>query len=83
VDPISTGQVTSIVAGINAGKGLPGGGATFNWPTIAGVPIAFNAAQFENLGDAMMNYLYAFNQSLGTIIAGGAATFPALPLTIP
>jgi hypothetical protein len=83
VDPITTGQITSIVSGINAGKGVPGSGATFNWQNVGGTAVPFGPTDFVNLGDALMGYLYEFDQALVALISGQAATLPTTPVTIP
>ncbi len=71
-------QVAGIVAAIGAGLGLPGGGATFNWPDASGTPHAFTAASFSAFAKAMMNFLYALN----AIVGSDSGTLPAQPVEI-
>jgi hypothetical protein len=71
------------IAGIAAGKGLPGGGVTFSYATLSGTPIAFNAIEFSNFASAVEGYIYAFSQALVALIADASATLPSQPLTIP
>ena len=46
IDQTTQMQITGIAAAISAGLGLPGGGATFNWPDAGGVAHPWPAAQF-------------------------------------
>lgn len=78
-DVITYQQVIGVVTSINAGLGLPGGGATFSWPDAAGVPHLFDATSFPNLAKVMMNYIYA----LSAIIKSGVGSLPVQPTTIP
>jgi hypothetical protein len=82
LDPISQVQITAIGAGIAAGKGLPGGGGTFNWPTATGTLVAFSSANFLNFATALETFLYNFNQALMALTAGGVATLPSTSITI-
>lgn len=51
--------ISAIYAGIKGGDGLPGGGATFAYPDISGVPHLFMAEQFAAFAKATRDYLYA------------------------
>jgi hypothetical protein len=82
LDPVSQVQITAIGAGIAAGKGLPGGGGTFNWPTATGTLVAFSSANFLNFATALETFLYNFNQALMALTAGGVATLPSTSITI-
>jgi hypothetical protein len=82
LDPGSQAQITSISTGVAAGKGLPGGGGTFNWPTTAGALVAFTSVNFLNFATAVEGFIYNFNQALITLTAGGVATLPSTSLTI-
>jgi hypothetical protein len=82
LDPVSQAQITAIAAGVAAGKGLPGGGGTFNWPTAAGALVAFSSANFLNFATALETFLYNFNQALMALTAGGVATLPSTSITI-
>ena len=81
-DQAAQAQMSAIAAGIGAGRGLPGGGDTFLYPDLSGVQHTFTAAEFLAMAAAIEGYLYAFNQALSTLVAGGAATLPELPLSI-
>lgn len=62
IDTATQGLITAIATAINAGLGLPGGGATFEWPDAAGTGHAWPAAQFTLFAKAVMNYLYQVAQ---------------------
>ena len=83
LDQVSQNQITAIAAGIAAGKGLPGGGTTFNWPDVTGAQHAFSSTNFTNLASAMESYVYSFMQAIATLVGGGSATMPTQPITIP
>jgi hypothetical protein len=78
IDPAAQMQITGIASAINAGLGLPGGGANFNWPDATGTPHAWPAAQFTEFAKAVMNFVYAAAQ----VAQGHGATLPSATLTI-
>jgi hypothetical protein len=69
--------------GIAAGKPLPGGGSTFNYPDLANVMHAFNSTNFLNFATAIEGLIYNVTQALYTLVTGGSATLPSNSLTIP
>ena len=73
----SQGTITSIAAAINAGLGLPGGGATFIYTDKNGIPHAWPAAQFTLFAKTVMNYVYAVN-----LASSGAGSIPTQPIAI-
>jgi|SRR5579885_1108394 len=82
VTDAAIGKLDGIIAGINAGKGLPGGGGTFNYPDVTGAMHAFDATSIVNLAAALRDYLYALIQTEAALIGGHAAEWPSLPVTI-
>lgn len=80
VDANAVGNLTSIVTGIAANQGFPGGVSTFIYVDAAGKPHTFpNTAEFVAFAAAIEGYVYA-SQMAGM---GQAATVPTVPLTIP
>jgi hypothetical protein len=82
VDAGSQANIAALSTGIAAGKPLPGGGATFNYPDIEGTQHAFSAANFLNFAAAIEGYIYALDQALATLVNGGSAALPSTPLAI-
>ncbi len=78
IDQATQMQITGIAAAISAGLGLPGGGATFNWPDVGGVAHPWPAPQFTEFAKAVMNYVYACAQ----VAQGHGTTLPTLPIVI-
>ncbi len=70
IDPASKTNIDGIYSSIKNGDGLPGGGATFNYPDIGGTLHAFNATTFPAFAKAVRDFLYALSQ-------GEAPTQPA------
>jgi hypothetical protein len=68
VDPGTQININGIVAGIGAGNGIPGGGATFNWNDSSRVPHAFSETNFKNFAAAVTNYVYTLNQIIDGVI---------------
>ena len=83
IDPVAQAQMSAIAAGLAAGRGLPGGGATFLYPDINHAQRSFTSANFLAMASAIEGFLYQFNQAVATLVAGGAASLPTQPLTIP
>lgn len=73
ISDAQTQIITGIAAGIAARNRLPGGGATFNYPDIAGNQHAFGASDFLNFASAVEDFRYSLSQGV----------IPALPVTIP
>ena len=71
-------NLTAIVSGINAGLGLPGGGATMAYLDMSGQPHMFTAAQITTLAQAVRNYVYALD-----LYAAGQGALPSPDVTIP
>jgi len=57
--------MTGIVAQLNAGMGLPGGGATFNWPDVEGNAVQWPDVPFKAFVNAVTNFAYACQQTAG------------------
>lgn len=83
VDTAARDVISAVEAGIAGGKGLPGGGSTFNHLDIAGVPHAFDATSFPNFAAAVRDYYYALIQTLVSIKGGHGGTWPSASATIP
>jgi hypothetical protein len=81
-DPKSIANITALSTGIAAGKPLPGGGSTFNYPDVSGTMHAFSAVNFLNFATAIEGLVYAAEQALSTLLNGGTATMPSSTLTI-
>lgn len=83
VDPVSQVKITAIAAGIAAGKGLPGGGATVGIADAAGAVHNFDASDYLNFAAAIESYVYQLYTTEGVLLAGGSANWTAASLTIP
>jgi hypothetical protein len=81
--PSALDALTSLSTGIAAGKPLPGGGSTFNYPDATGSPHALTSTNLLNLAAAIESYVYNYQQSLGALLVGTAASLPTQPLAIP
>ena len=77
LDPQSQQYITSISTGIAAGKGLPGGGSTFNYNGRS-----FSAANFLAFAQAAEDYAYNLVQDLGLIVMTGSGSLPSPNITI-
>lgn len=75
-------NVSSVVTGIAAGLGLPGGGTTFQYLDAANIPHAFDTSHFTAFAAALRNFVYNCEITLATIQNGGTATFPSNLVTI-
>jgi hypothetical protein len=62
IDAATQMQVAGIMSKINAGRGLPGGGQTFNWPDAAGIAHVWSAPQFVDFADKLADYIYGCAQ---------------------
>ena len=65
--------MTSVVAGINSGMGLPGQPDPFTWPDIDGNPHVFDQTEFVAFATAVNNFGYACQQT----ILGYSQTVPS------
>ena len=71
-------DIIAIETSLNAGKGFPGGAATFNYPDANGAMHAFSESNFTDFAAAVRDYVYA----LKSVIAGSSSTLPAASVTI-
>jgi hypothetical protein len=79
VDPSVAGvNINSIIGGINANIGLPGGGSSFTYFDMSNAPHSFTQAQFLTLAQAIRDYVYALDLYLA-----GVGNQPAATATIP
>ncbi len=83
IDAVAQAQLSALSTGIAAGKPLPGGGTTFNYPDMSRAMHAFSAADFLNFATAIEGFLYSFEQNLMALLNGQNAPLPAPSLTIP
>jgi hypothetical protein len=83
IDAASIGQAAAVASDLANGDGLPGGGATFVYLDTLGPHGPMSQANFLAVYKAAKNYVYQFTQSLSALVAGGQATMPTQPLTIP
>jgi hypothetical protein len=83
IDPVSIGQAAAIAADIANGDGLPGGGATFTYTDAFGAHGPLTQSNFLDAYKALKNFVYGCSQTLAANLAGGTASLPAQPLTIP
>jgi hypothetical protein len=81
-DPASIANIVALSTGIAAGKPLPGGGSSFNYPDSSGAMHAFTAANFLDFAAAIEALIYNAEQSLSTLLNGGSASMPSPSLTI-
>lgn len=79
LDQTHLDYITSLVAGISAGQGMPNGASTVTLFDVAGAPHAFTGTQLISLGAALRNVFYTCEM----VIAGNTTTLPTLPATIP
>jgi hypothetical protein len=61
IDDAAQQTITGIAAGIAARNRVPGGGATFTYPDMAGTLHAFSAADFLDFATAVEDYVYALS----------------------
>jgi hypothetical protein len=81
-DPNSIANIVALSTGIAAGKPLPGGGSSFNYPDATGAMFAFSSANFLNFAAAVEGLIYNAQQALSTLVNGGSAAMPSPALTI-
>lgn len=78
VDRLSQMDVIAIETSLSAGKGFPGGAATFNYPDASGAMHSFSEANFTDFAAAVRDFVYGCN----AVIAGSSTTLPASTVTI-
>lgn len=61
IDPAAVQSIAAIASGIVARNRLPGGGASFSFNDILGVPHVFDATTFLAFAEAIEDYVYALN----------------------
>ncbi len=83
IDPTMQQRVQAIIAGITAGKGLPGGGSTFLWEDKSMIHHAFTSTDFVNFAAAIEDYVYGLITTLAALNASQSATWPSAAATIP
>jgi hypothetical protein len=79
---IDSAKLTSIAAGLAAGKGFPSGIPTITWFDMSGTPHSFTEADFLNFASAIEHYVYQVYMTEATLDAGHDATWPELPILI-
>lgn len=73
VDQLSQMDIIAIETSLNAGKGFPGGSASFNYADMSGTFHSFTAASFTDFAAAVRDYVYA----LKAVIAGASTQLPS------
>jgi hypothetical protein len=75
-------KMAAVYGGIKGGDGLPGGGASFLFLDINGVPRQFTADQFVALAKAARDYIYRLSITAAQLAAGQKATWPSATVAI-
>lgn len=70
-------RLSSIVTGINAGAGIPGGGAAFGYMDMTGAVHEFTADEFVKIGEAIESYVYQLYITEGVMLNGGKTSWPS------
>jgi len=78
VDPTTRVAMNGVTSAVNAGHGLPSGGASFNWPDAANAAHDWPEPQFMAFADAVSKFVYQATQVAG----GHDTTLPSTTLTI-
>jgi hypothetical protein len=73
VDQLSQMDVIAIETSLNAGKGFPGGAATFGYPDAAGAMHSFSQTNFTDFAAAIRDYVYGCR----AVIAETSTTLPS------
>lgn len=81
LDPASQAYITSVSAGIAAGKGLPGKGTRRQTFVYNG--FTFSSANFLAFSTAVEDYVYNLVQDLQQIVLTGTGSLPSTTITIP
>jgi hypothetical protein len=71
-------QIIGVLAAFSSGFGAPGGGTTFSWQDINGVPHEFTQDSFIKFAKIVINFNYTINQ----IIDGTILPLPVLPVDL-
>lgn len=79
LDATHLAWLTSLVAGVSASEGLPGGAGTVAFPDVTGALHSFTAAQLVAFAAALRDVFYAAQM----VLNGSSTTLPAQPATIP
>lgn len=67
VDQLSQMDIIAIETSLSAGKGLPGGAASFGYQDVTGAFHSFTPANFKDFAAAVRDYVYALRAfSVGT-----------------
>jgi hypothetical protein len=82
LDQTTLDQIGAVARDVAGGLGLPGGGASFSYPDIAGVPRSFTAANVQALYRAMRDLVFALDTQAAIANAGGVPAWPAQTATI-
>lgn len=77
-DALSQADIVAIETSLNAGKGFPGGTATFNYPDAAGALHSFSETNFTSFAAAVRDFVYACK----SVIAGQSTALPPSAVTI-
>lgn len=78
VDQLSQMDIIAIETSLSAGKGFPGGVATFSYLDVTGTMRPFSESNFMNFAAAVRDYVYA----LKSVTAGVLTTLPASSVMI-
>ncbi|MFM0059206.1 hypothetical protein PQR64_26600 [Paraburkholderia phytofirmans] len=78
VDQLSQSDIIAIETSLNAGKGFPGGAATFSYLDVAGAAHAFSEANFTDFAAAVRDFVYGCR----AVIARSSSVLPASTATI-
>jgi hypothetical protein len=83
-DPSAQQVLSAITAGLDAGRGFPGGAASFAYSDVTGAAHEFSAqSDFLNMAAAIEGYVYQFTIALSALVGGQTAALPAPQLAIP
>lgn len=82
LDDLTLAQIGSIARDAASGLGLPGGGNTFSYPDISGVPKSLSAANVQALYKAMRDLVWQLNTQFAVLAQGGTPSWPAQTATI-
>lgn len=82
MDPMTLLEIASIEASLARGDGLPGATATFLFHDMNAASHVFSAITFPAFAKAIRDYFAAAKQAFYIAAGGGAANWPAQPVTI-
>jgi hypothetical protein len=84
LDPVTQSDFVGVATAISLLGTFPGGTADFSYPDIAGHPVTFpDVAGFKAVFGALSAYILALRRTAATLNAGGSASWPAQPVSIP